>query len=82
MLCDESEEINEIIKMMLEVLSNEKSMIKDVTNTTIVALKQKDEVTSKECKERLDLSISQCKKLKPAIKLKKIHKNCDSNWTS
>ena len=69
MLCNESKEINEIIKKMLEVLSNEKSMIKVVNNTTIVELKQRDAVTSKHSKERLDLSISQRKKLKAVNKL-------------
>ena len=69
MLCNKSKEINEIIKKMLEVLSNEKSMIKDVTNTTIVLLKQRDAVTSKHSKERLDLSSSQRKKLKAANKI-------------
>ena len=50
-------------------------MITDVTNTTIVELKQRDEVKSKHRKERLDLSSSQRKKLKAANKIfKKIIK--------
>ena len=74
LLNDKSKEIKVIIKMMLEIITNEKSLIKDVTNATIVALKQKDAVTLQVRKEKLDWSISQRKKLKAANKIKKFIK--------
>lgn len=70
MLCDDSTEITETLNLMFEIINNEKSFMKDVTNATIIDLKQKDAIKIQEHKEKLDININQRKKLKVAKNLK------------